>query len=122
MSESDARERAREWRNSMLNQRWAWAHPDSKMSSEDRECALLAAYESHVLAARWVKCEERLPEVFDSVLICDTGTFEVGRLLDDEQWEYERTGPQDDPIRIDFDRVTHWQPIPEAPAAPKEQL
>lgn len=77
----------------------------------------------------WIKCTDRLPDIYDFVLVFadNQGTnepkpFSIARHNDDK-WEFiNHTAPMpnygaymDMEYNMDSDDVTHWMPLPEFP-------
>ena len=55
------------------------------------------------IKGEWINADERLPEVFDDVLVYD-GAVTVDHISSDGQWYYHN-----------HDAVTYWMPLPEPP-------
>ena len=64
----------------------------------------------------WIPCSERLPEVFDNVLIC---TKEGGRAIG-HRCPNQKPGRYYDLHSSAIDNVIAWQPLPE-PYIPKQE-
>ena len=60
------------------------------------------------LATGWVKCSERMPELYESVLVLYTD----GSISDD--WTIERKGQRTWNC-ISTEDATHWMPLPDLP-------
>ncbi|WP_424264512.1 DUF551 domain-containing protein [Cronobacter sakazakii] len=87
------------------NKGWMWAHPYAGL------VPVFVEAPPAPVAAGWIACSERLPEVGDIVLTADNGCVNVG--------EMERSGAS---CRYFTSVVsgrelpaTHWMPLPEAP-------
>ena len=82
----------------------------------------------------WIKCSERLPNLYDFVLVCANfqGTGEPkpiqiarrsGGWADNECWEFVNTIQRnnvtgawmDIEYPMNMDDITHWMPLPEPP-------
>jgi hypothetical protein len=59
----------------------------------------------------WIPVTERLPEVWQDVIICDVREDYVtkGFLDDDKMWH------ENEYVAYDFEEFTHWMPLPDAP-------
>ena len=97
------------------------AHGDAGCPADDLNCLAqtLAAHRvAAERAAKWIDVEKELPAINIPVLFVVFGNAfcEMGYRRE-ENWESERTAPQDELITFDNEQVTHWQPTPAAPAA-----
>ncbi|WP_239930360.1 DUF551 domain-containing protein [Cronobacter sakazakii] len=90
----------------------SWLYPEAPWLTDDKY-EVLSAYITPPapVAAGWIACSERLPEVGDIVLTADNGCVNVG--------EMDRSGAS---CRYFTSVVsgrelpaTHWMPLPEAP-------
>ncbi len=79
---------------------------------------------------QWIKCSERLPELYDFVLVFadNKGTgeprpFSIARRNSSDNWEFinnDNVMPNygswmDIEYPMDSDDVTHWMPLPQPP-------
>lgn len=80
--------------------------PLSKISSEDVAESL---YNAGYRRQEWISVEERLPELYDSVLTYSYNDYCRECWLDEDyDWHTKETA-------YDFEEMTHWMPLPEAP-------
>ena len=57
---------------------------------------------------KWISVDEKLPELFEDVLMYDSYGVMVGCMNSSlEFWRYDETSPEI--------AVTHWMPLPESP-------
>lgn len=74
---------------------------------------------------KWIKCSDRMPDLYQWVLVCDSpkGTGEPRCIdiyrWDGEKWDYISDDTSNSPTFSDIlycmSEVTHWMPLPEKP-------
>lgn len=64
---------------------------------------------------RWISVQERLPETYVDVLVCNGNEFITVALYDGEEWMEVI-----DKFEILLTSVTHWMPLPEPPEEVQE--
>jgi len=66
---------------------------------------------------KWISTEDKLPEPNQLILFCVFGQdyCDMGYYRRYERWESVITGPCDETIYFDNERVGFWQPVPKPP-------
>ena len=68
----------------------------------------------------WISVEERLPKMWDEVLIAHGyhkgPSVDVAFYSESDEWQLQRTDSQDNAVPIPCSLVTHWMPLPEPPS------
>lgn len=68
------------------------------------------------LVDKWIPVSERLPEMFEYVLVCTGGIVLKGRKYDNGWTAFYADGE----VKVSNDMpVTHWQPLPPIPSQSK---
>lgn len=93
-----------------------------EISLDDLEALVKLGFECLKLreAQRWIPVSERLPEFEEKVLIRYSGValeaIRVDEFDDDAQEDFAWWSDPYDGEWLNFCEVTHWMPLPEAPA------
>lgn len=71
-----------------------------------------AGAKKYAAQVRWVNVSDRLPEKGERVLCSSIYGVQIGWLTNRGDWQFTNGGSQIS--------ITHWQPLPSLPTAPKD--
>jgi hypothetical protein len=57
--------------------------------------------------SKWISVEDRLPEMYQFVIVLADSNYRIAQMIEDKKWENEWTD--------EIIRVTHWMPLPALP-------
>lgn len=83
---------------------------DMVITKEELIQALTLYREQKEKGSGWIRVDERLPETYVDVLVCNGNEFITVALYDGERWMEVI-----DEFEILWPSVTHWMPLPEPP-------
>lgn len=89
---------------------WDWGDYPDVDGVADILIANGVTLDNQVSSSKWIPVSERLPGVYETVIVCDVREQYVGAWMyyGNDDWVY-------DDKMFDTGEITHWMPLPEPP-------